>query len=148
MRRRACAGALTSHRPDASANRQRIKPVPSQTPSGFPLMCDRRNHALMSALTRRRNRRASIRLGRRDRGGMASGVEPARPAPTDPRAEFDEAWRLFPSNRIESDFMEWRADHASPKKFDRAGRPSITKTERLRSANLLQMPRGLMCKLR
>jgi ISXO2-like transposase domain len=27
-------------------------------------------------------------------------------------------------------------------------RPSITKTERPRSANLLQMPRGLMCKLR
>jgi hypothetical protein len=27
-------------------------------------------------------------------------------------------------------------------------KPSITKTERCRSANLLQMPRGLMCKLR
>jgi hypothetical protein len=36
----------------------------------------------------------------------------------------------------------------APKKFDRTGRPSITKTERPRSANLLQMPRGLMCKLR
>ena len=33
-------------------------------------------------------------------------------------------------------------------KFDRMGRFSITKTERPRSANLLQMPRGLMCKLR
>jgi hypothetical protein len=33
-------------------------------------------------------------------------------------------------------------------KFDRTGRPSITKTERPRSANQLQMPRGLMCKLR
>src|SRR5882757_3231287 len=31
---------------------------------------------------------------------------------------------------------------------DAARRPSITKTERPRSANLLQMPRGLMCKLR
>jgi hypothetical protein len=31
---------------------------------------------------------------------------------------------------------------------DRTGRPSITKTERPRSANLLQMPRGLMCKPR
>ena len=36
----------------------------------------------------------------------------------------------------------------APKKFDRTGRPSITKTERPRLANLLQMPRGLMCKLR
>ena len=34
------------------------------------------------------------------------------------------------------------------KKIDRPGRLSITKTERPRSANLLQMPRGLMCKLR
>jgi hypothetical protein len=34
------------------------------------------------------------------------------------------------------------------KKFGRTGRPSIMKTERPRSANLLQMPRGLMCKLR
>ena len=33
-------------------------------------------------------------------------------------------------------------------KIDRTGRPSITKTERPRSANLPQMPRGLMCKLR
>ena len=36
----------------------------------------------------------------------------------------------------------------APKKFDRTGRPSITKTERPRSANLPQMPRGLMCRLR
>ena len=36
----------------------------------------------------------------------------------------------------------------APKKFDRTGRPSITKTERPRSANLLQMPRSLMCKPR
>ena len=33
------------------------------------------------------------------------------------------------------------------KEMTTAGRPSITKTERRRSANLLQMPRGLMCKL-
>jgi hypothetical protein len=32
--------------------------------------------------------------------------------------------------------------------FDRTGRPSITKTERPRSASLLQMPRGLTCNLR
>jgi hypothetical protein len=34
------------------------------------------------------------------------------------------------------------------KKFGGRGRPSITKTERPRSANLLQMPKGPMCKLR
>jgi hypothetical protein len=33
-------------------------------------------------------------------------------------------------------------------RFSRTGRPSIKKTERPRSANRLQMPRGLMCKLR
>ena len=33
-------------------------------------------------------------------------------------------------------------------KIDRTGEPSITETEKPRSANLLQMPRGLMCKLR
>jgi hypothetical protein len=33
-------------------------------------------------------------------------------------------------------------------KNDRTGKLSIRKTERPRSANLLQMPRGLMCKLR
>jgi hypothetical protein len=36
----------------------------------------------------------------------------------------------------------------APKKFGGRGRPSITKTERPRSADLLQMPRGLMRKLR
>jgi hypothetical protein len=37
----------------------------------------------------------------------------------------------------------------APKNKNRPrGRPSITKTERPRSANLLQMPRGQMCKLR
>jgi hypothetical protein len=33
-------------------------------------------------------------------------------------------------------------------KVSRTGRPSITETERLRSANLLQTPRGPLCKLR
>ena len=28
------------------------------------------------------------------------------------RAEFEEAWRLFLSNRTEADFQEWRADQA------------------------------------
>jgi hypothetical protein len=35
----------------------------------------------------------------------------------------------------------------APKNVDRTGRPSITKTETLRSANPPQMPKGLMCKL-
>src|ERR1700722_3585031 len=37
---------------------------------------------------------------------------------------------------------------AALKQFGGWGRSSITKTERPRSANLLQMSRGLMCKLR
>jgi hypothetical protein len=28
------------------------------------------------------------------------------------RAEFEEAWRLFLSNRTEADFQEWRAERA------------------------------------
>ena len=38
--------------------------------------------------------------------------------------------------------------YISRRNADAARRPSITKTERLRSTNLLQMPRDLMCKLR
>jgi hypothetical protein len=41
-----------------------------------------------------------------------------------------------------------RAAAGRAKKIGGRGRPSITKTERLRSANLLRMPKGLMCKLR
>ena len=41
-----------------------------------------------------------------------------------------------------------RAAAKRAKKVDGRGRPSITKIERLRSADLLRMPRGLMCKLR
>jgi hypothetical protein len=41
----------------------------------------------------------------------------------------------------------WRDSVSRPKNGPR-GRASITKTERPRAANLLQMPRGLMCKLR
>ena len=41
-----------------------------------------------------------------------------------------------------------RRGHLSQRNSARRYWPSITKTERPRSANLLQMPRGLMCKLR
>jgi hypothetical protein len=41
-----------------------------------------------------------------------------------------------------------RAFELARQKIDRTGEPSITETERPRSANLLQMPRGLTCKLR
>jgi hypothetical protein len=50
-------------------------------------------------------------------------------------------------SRRQSD-SDQRSGRSGIVKVSRTGRPSITETERLRSANLLQTPRGPLCKLR
>jgi hypothetical protein len=50
------------------------------------------------------------------------------------RADFEEAWRVFLSNRTEADFQEWRAYRPSPRGNIECGTPAIDFRRRPRMA--------------